>query len=358
MTTTAQPDNEVWGRPEPPRDRWGRYLILPEGSKKEEGHTRATTVAAALESRYALERYGKRQVLLGAAARPDVITRVQSCRPDDKHLLDQLVETCEGAAQNDAKANIGSALHADCEAVDLGQPSRLQPPYDADVAAWQKACEQASITIIRDLVEVITVLPDWKVAGTVDRIVELGSYRYILDIKTGSVEYGWCKNAVQLAVYAHGRTIYDPTTKTHQPMPDVEQDLALIAHLPAGQGRCDLYWVDIQAGWDAFQHSMWAREWQRRDDLHQHWAPGETTSALGVRRLGLVARIQTLAFFPGALERLAACWPTGVPTLQVSNGHRHTSIEFDLIDAALIQVEREHQAPFGPNDPAHLRHGK
>lgn len=352
MTATEQ----VFGRAEPPRDRYGRYLIVPDEpfEKNPVAHTRATTVAAALESRYALERYGKRQVLLGAAARPDVITRVQSCRPDDKQLLDQLVETCEAAAQNDAKANIGSALHAACETVDLGGLHGLTSPYDADVAAWQKTIESAGISIIQDLVEQICVLPDHKIAGTFDRIVEFGSYRYVLDLKTGSVDYSWCKNAVQLAIYAHSATIYDPVTKQHRAMPQVEQDLALIAHLPAGQGRCDLYWLDIQAGWEAFQHSVWAREWQRRDDLHQHWAPGETTSALGARRIGLVARIQTLAFFPGALDRLAACWPRGVPTLQVSNGHRHTSLEFDQIDAVLIQVEREYQAPFGPNDPAHL----
>lgn len=351
MSATAL--NEVYGRPEPPRDRWGRYLIIPDGAKKEEGHTRATTVAGALESRYALERYGKRQVLLGAAGRPDVITRVQSASPADKQLLDQLVETCEAAAQNDAKANIGSALHAACETVDLGGPHGLTTPYDLDIAAWQKTIEAAGITMQRDLIEVITVLPDHKVAGTIDRIIEFGNYQYILDIKTGGVDYGWCKNSVQMAIYAHGQTIYDPATKKHRPMPQVEQDLALIAHLPAGQGRCDLYWVDIAAGWEAFQHSMWARDWQRRDDLHQHWAPGESSEALGVRRIGLAARVQALAFYPGALDRLAASWPAGVPTLKVSNGHRHTSVEFDLIDAVLIAVEREFQAPFGPNDPAH-----
>ncbi len=353
--TVPQPENTVWGRPEPDRDRWGRYLIIPDGAKKAEGHTRATTVAGALESRYALEQYGKRQVLLGVAARPDVVTRVQSARPDDKQLLNQLVETCEGAAKNDAKANIGSALHAGCETVDLGGTHSLSPPYDDDIAAWQKTIEASGITIIRDLVEQICVLPDHKIAGTFDRIIELGTYRYVLDLKTGSVEYSWAKNAVQLAIYAHAATLYDPTTKKHRPMPQVEQDLALIAHLPAGQGRCDLYWLDIRAGWEAFSHSMWAREWQRRDDLHQHWAPGETTEALGARRIGLVARVQTLAFYPGALDRLAACWPKGVPTLQVSNGHRHTSLEFDQIDAVLIAVEREFQAPFGPNDPAGTR---
>lgn len=354
--TATQPDNAVWGRPEPPRDRWGRYLIVPDGAKKEEPHTRATTVAAALESRYALERYGKRQVLLGAATRPDVITRVQSARPDDKQLLDQLVETCEGAAQNDAKANIGSALHAACECVDLGHPSGLPAPYDADVAAWQRTTEHAGITIITDLIEQICVLPDHKIAGTFDRIVELGSYRYILDLKTGSVEYSWAKNAVQLAQYAHAATLYDPATKTHRPMPQVEQDLALIAHLPAGQGRCDLYWLNIAAGWEAFHHSVWAREWQRRDDLHQHWAPGEATEALGARRVGLIARVQTLAFYPGSLDRLAACWPAGIPTFKASD--RHTSVQFDAIDAALIAVEREFRAPFGPQDPAHTRHGR
>lgn len=352
MTAVAQ-DNAIWGRPEPPRDRWGRYLIVPDGAKKAEGHTRATTVAGALESRYGLERYGKRQVLIGAALRPDVITRAQSAGPDDKQLYDQLVDTCEAAAANDAKANIGSAIHAGCEQVDLGGTHNLTSPYDRDVAAWQDTVEAAGITIITDLIEQICVLPDYKIAGTFDRIVELGNYRYILDLKTGSVEYSWAKNAVQLAIYAHAATIFDPVAKKHRPMPQVEQDLALIAHLPAGQGRCDLYWLNIAAGWEAFHHSVWARQWQRRSDLHQHWAPGEVTEARGTRRVGMITRIQTLAFYNGALERLAACWPAGIATFKASD--RHTSIEFDAIDAVLIQIEREYQAPFGPTDPAHTR---
>ena len=31
------------------RDRWGRYLVLPEGGTKPIGYTRATTVAKGIE---------------------------------------------------------------------------------------------------------------------------------------------------------------------------------------------------------------------------------------------------------------------------------------------------------------------
>lgn len=348
MTAVADP---VYGRAEPERDRYGRYLIIPDGEKKAVPHTRATTVAGALDNRHSLEAWGKRQVLLGAARRPDILTRAAACTPDDKQLLDQLVTDCETVAANDAKANIGSALHSFCEQADLGQRPQVPAPYDQDVAAWQKACADAQLVILPELVEQICVLAEDQVAGTFDRVVELGNHRYILDLKTGSVDYSWGKNAVQLAIYAHGNTIYDPARRKHLPMPDVDRDLALIAHLPAGQGRCQLYWLDIRSGWDAYQHCMFTRAWQRRSDLHQAWQPGEATEALGARRVGLVARIQTLAFYQGALDVLAGMWPPGIPTFKASD--QHTTLQLDAVDAVLVEVERRYQAPFGPLDPAH-----
>lgn len=349
MTAVA---DQIYGRPEPQRDRWGRYMIVPAGAKKPEAHTRATTVSSTLESRYNLERWGKRQVLLGAAQRPDVIARAGSARPDDKQLLDQLVETCEAASKNDARANEGSALHAWFEQHDLGQQPTVPAPFDADLAAYNTTLQSAGVTIIPDLIERVVVLPEEKVAGTFDRIIELGNYRYIMDLKTGAdLSYSWCAISPQLAIYAHGATIYDPATQTHQPMPEVDQKLAMVAHVPARSGLCQLYWVDIEAGWQAARTSMWAREWQRRTDLAQAWSPGESSEALGVRRTGLIARIQTLAFYPGALDRVAAMWPTGIPTFK--SGEPHTTPQLDQVDAVLVEVEKEFQAPFGPNDPAH-----
>ena len=57
-------------------------------------------------------------------------------------------------------------------------------------------------------------------------------------------------------------------------MPPVRQDRALIIHLPAGQARCDLHWIDITAGWDAAHLAAAARTWRSRRDLAQLYDPG------------------------------------------------------------------------------------
>jgi hypothetical protein len=77
------------------------------------------------------------------------------------------------------------------------------------------------------------------------------------------LDFSWCAIAVQLAIYAHADTIYDPATKTHEAMPPVDQDKALVIHLPAGKATCTLYEVDIAAGWEAAQHALWTRNWRK-----------------------------------------------------------------------------------------------
>jgi hypothetical protein len=55
----------------------------------------------------------------------------------------------------------------------------------------------------------------------------------------------------------------------YQPMPEVSHDKALVIHLPAGQARCELHWVDIAAGWQAAQLAAAVRTWRGNRDLTQ-----------------------------------------------------------------------------------------
>jgi hypothetical protein len=72
----------------------------------------------------------------------------------------------------------------------------------------------------------------------------------VADIKTGSVDYPH-KFAMQLACYARSLP-YDIATDTRGPaQTELNLDYGLIIHLPAGEGRCQLYRVDIAKGWEA-----------------------------------------------------------------------------------------------------------
>src|SRR5690606_25497180 len=81
----------------------------------------------------------------------------------------------------------------------------------------------------------------------------------------GSIEFGALKIAMQLAVYSRS-VLYDPATRERTPL-EVDQDRAIVIHLPAGQGRCELHWVDIAAGWEAVQVATQVRQWRKRRGL-------------------------------------------------------------------------------------------
>jgi hypothetical protein len=74
--------------------------------------------------------------------------------------------------------------------------------------------------------------------------------------------------AVQMAMYANAEYTYDWRTKECTPLPDIDKTRGVILHLPAGQGRLDLYEVDLVAGWEAAQMAMEVRAWRKRKDLH------------------------------------------------------------------------------------------
>ncbi|HZV48732.1 MAG TPA: hypothetical protein VFD49_03075 [Candidatus Dormibacteraeota bacterium] len=47
----------------------------------------------------------------------------------------------------------------------------------------------------------------------------------------------------------------------------VDRSHALVLHLPAGEGRCTSYLVDIAAGWETAQLCAQTRAWRARRDL-------------------------------------------------------------------------------------------
>jgi len=91
------------------------------------------------------------------------------------------------------------------------------------------------------------------VAGTFDRIVTVpGVGQVTADLKCGkTLEFSWLDYTIQLALYAHSPLIWDGLTKTYAQMsPKLRTDKGLIIHLPSGQARCSMHWVDLEAGWE------------------------------------------------------------------------------------------------------------
>lgn len=354
MTDVIDTD-AIWDslRPEPPMVN-GRYVIVPPGEKKSKTYQRVSNFKRPAMDTYNFEKRDKRMVAVGIATRPELALGVASCDPEkDKGELDKICKAAEEAAGSTAKAKIGTAIHRITQRVDLGETVTIPAAYQADIDAYQAALAANGLTVIPEYVERTCVIPEFQVAGTFDRLYQLGTTLFVGDIKTGSVDFGFGDMTVAGALYSHASTIYDPVTQTHQPMPDnLDKDVGLIVHLPAGKGICDLYWIDLKAGWEAAQHCAWIRSWRSRRDLAERWSDDEPCSNHEVRRVRIIQRISTLKEYPGALDQLAAWWnTTGIPTFQTAP--RHTSEQLDLISLAVAQVEAAVEAPFGPLDPAH-----
>lgn len=182
------------------------------------------------------------------------------------------------AAEAGDKATLGTALHTLTERADRGELLRRLPAAQAaDLAAYLSAT--APLTQVR--IETHLVLDALEVAGTTDRIVEVGGRRYIADLKTGSIDYGIVKIAAQLAAYLRSDT-YDVTTGDRGPL-EVDQGRGLVIHLPAGQARCRLLWVDLETGWRAVQVAGDVRR-LRRLRLHDLAAPCDLGTTDPARR--------------------------------------------------------------------------
>ena len=275
-----------------PRDHYGRPLVVPPGGGQRVPYRRTTTFVAALEDTYALQLWKQRQVAIGMGQRPDLVLAAAATDPADKTRLDEIVAKATEHAT--AAATTGVSLHALTERLDRGQKLGAVPePYGADLKAYEKATAAITWTDI----ETFRVLDGWKVAGTADRVGRIGGTPAIADIKTGSIDYP-SKFAMQLAVYARSLP-YDVGTDTRgTATPGLSLDYGVIVHLPAGEGRCQLYRVDIAQGWQAclLAHQVW--QWRAAKGLLELLDPED----------GIEPTLIDLAAAADSAEQLRELW--------------------------------------------------
>ncbi len=250
-----------------PRDRFGRPMIMPPGrGTKRVAYRRTTTFVGALEEQKGLIIWKSRMTAYGMGRRKDLVlaaAAVDTTTEDaDKKKLGDIAEQAAAHAKSSEGATIGTALHALTERVDHGKPlGEVPTDYVADIAAYQEATEGIEWLGI----ECFRVHDDWKVAGTADRIGRRNGRNMVYDIKTGSIDYPH-KMAMQLAMYAR-MTPYDIATDKRGTPEGVDLNTGIIIHLPAGEGRCDLYEIDIMKGWGACLLAKKVWDWRGVKDL-------------------------------------------------------------------------------------------
>lgn len=259
--------------PEPKRDRWGRPLI-PDPDTGEVGpYTRVTTFAKSISDSYGLTKWQLRQALKGVTIRPDLFALAAATPSTDSKTLDRVAEDAKEAAGSSSGANAGTAFHSFAERVDRGEDVAIPPPWDRGVASYRRALAAGGLEIDRRYIERMVVIPELQCAGTFDRLLRTSDGRMVVgDIKTQKdMAFGHLEIAIQLALYAHGRAIYNTRLGVYEPMPEVDRDVAVVMHCPVATGVCTLHAIDIAAGWEAARLCGQVRDWRARRDLSSPW---------------------------------------------------------------------------------------
>lgn len=182
----------------------------------------------------------------------------------DPDAVQAAVEWLKGSPwrESERKMNLGSAVHAEAEAVQLGTP-RPEPlptvaPY---VASFRNFLDDFSPTI--ELTEATVFSMRESYAGTLDAIMSIGGRRLLIDFKTGKAIYP--DVALQLAAYAHAESILldDGTTVDMLPT-DGAAALHLREYDPALPSDRGYSLIPVDAGeaaWDAFRYVREVMRW-------------------------------------------------------------------------------------------------
>lgn len=264
------------------RDRYGRPLVIPPDGGRPVAYNRASSFGNVLDDVTNLTKWQLRMAAKGLTDRPDLYLAVLATPLDDKYKLNDLIQQAIEHAGGSRAATTGTALHQLTELIDLGQPLPVVPEqHRADLDAYRRVTSRFEMVHI----EKFMVCDELQVAGTPDRLMrdltapipapterlDLWGNLYededpqlllVGDLKTGGHAGYLGKYASQLAIYAHS-DLYDPATGDRTPV-DVDRETGWVFHMPAGEGRCDLYRLDLKAGWDAALLAADVRAYRKR----------------------------------------------------------------------------------------------
>lgn len=242
----------------------------------EKAYTRTTTFIDVIEDKSNLMAWSERMALIGATLEPSLTEGVlehwdvlQLSRDTEeikkaKDWLNRRAKAAKDKAGASEKADRGTHLHGLSELVDQG--IALPDDTDFDAVIDMDAYQQATFPLL-DIVhmERLMVLDEFNVGGTPDRVSSVREgvtlvapdghvftpmELIITDLKTGTVDYGALKMAMQLAIYSRSK-LYDWKTGAREEIKNLNQKWGIIMNVPAGTGECHLLWVDLEMGWRA-----------------------------------------------------------------------------------------------------------
>lgn len=363
----------------------GAPMVMVDG--KNERFSRPSGWGKDLDDENALVQWKLWIALVGASNSPALRAKIVATKDEDKVSKKQLIEEAIQTGRGNEASDTGTALHAmSCRWED--PDDEFDPgEYRADLEAYQAELDRLGLA--SEAFEFRIVNVDYRAAGTADRLYRLtrdltvpdGSVLpagtlVVGDLKTGKkLDFSLPSYCVQMALYAQGQW-YDVATESFIETPPVNQRWGILVHLPVGQARCEMRWVDLDTGnWGAWLTSevrAWRKKWRSGEfdapivpdpvmtpeavaekiedseliDLHHpEWVDMMSPFAQErIKRIGQEEEART-----ALMQR----WPAGVPTIkQGVEDPQHMTLILDLLDS----IERQFGLPFPGPDPR-IQHG-
>ena len=219
---------------------------------REKTYKRVTSFIDVIDDKRNVQLWSERMVLLGAAEDMGLLTGVLDVDPTTKEgrdLLNRRAEVAKDLGGANRKSDQGTHLHDLSEVVDRHEalPEGLPDADVLDMRAYALATH-GKFKIIH--MEQLVVNEELGTAGTPDRVslwdgegeliapdgsIILPDELLITDLKTGRVDFGALKMAMQLAIYSRSK-LNIKGTHERASMGNVNQKWGIIMHLPAGSG--------------------------------------------------------------------------------------------------------------------------
>lgn len=265
----------------PPRDRWGRPLLIPRGGTEadRQWYTRASSLADMISDFGFLHRWQMRYLARSMGHHRDLaMLAAAECyttgfdKGDEREnresgrRLDDIIERALDRVGIHEKADYGTAVHAWTEPDNDGF---VFEEARADVDSFKQVCEDQGIAILGT--ELFTANDHLRVAGTFDHLCYVPGYGIILTDKKTSSKVHVRDFEVQLCSYA-GADLYDWETDQRLTLEDyvarlgwdpawINRDQALIFWIK--NGKTVLHELDLRRGRAAAERAVWIRDVHR-----------------------------------------------------------------------------------------------
>lgn len=215
------------------------------------GYTRATTFIKAASDSFALNQWGKRNIVIGMAMEPQLSIRAAGLtHENDRQALDDLAEAASKLAGAKVAADTGTEIHKLTERLDAGEITLddiTNPTYRTVVERYVACLAEHGLEAVPGLIERTILVKEYGgVCGTFDRVYyHRPSDTYVIgDVKSGkTLKYGKNEIEAQLGLYEMGFNawgVYDWVAKEWErfvdPLRDrrvvVREDYAVVIHMP------------------------------------------------------------------------------------------------------------------------------